>query len=89
MPIFPSILIALAAGAAFGVLNGVLIYDGRVPPFIATLGMMTAVRELLILISEARMIAGLPRPFLHFARIDILWVPSLFLSGSLSSRCRW
>ena len=40
--------------------------------------MMTAVRGLLMLISEARMIAGLPKPFLEFAQVDILWVPSLF-----------
>jgi ribose transport system permease protein len=78
VPIIPSILISLVAGAVLGVLNGVLIHDGRVPPFIATLGMMTAVRGLLMLISEARMIAGLPKPFLHFAQINILWVPSLF-----------
>ena len=78
VPIIPAILISLAAGAVLGVLNGVLIHDGRVPPFIATLGMMTAVRGLLMLISEARMIAGLPKPFLQFAQIDILWVPSLF-----------
>lgn len=78
VPIIPSILISLAAGAVLGVLNGVLIHDGRVPPFIATLGMMTAVRGLLMLISEARMIAGLPKPFLEFAQVDILWVPSLF-----------
>jgi len=44
VPIVPSILLALGAGAALGVLNGVLIHDGRVPPFIATLGMMTAFR---------------------------------------------
>jgi ribose/xylose/arabinose/galactoside ABC-type transport system permease subunit len=78
VPIIPSIIIALAAGAALGMLNGVLIHDGRVPPFIATLGMMTAVRGLLMLISDARMIAGLPKPFLQFAQISILWVPSLF-----------
>lgn len=78
VPIIPSILISLAAGAALGTLNGVLIHDGRVPPFIATLGMMTAVRGLLMLISEARMIAGLPKPFLDFAQVDIFWVPSLF-----------
>ena len=60
VPILPSILIALAAGTALGILNGVLIHDGRVPPFIATLGMMTAVRGLLMLISDARMIRGRP-----------------------------
>jgi ribose transport system permease protein len=78
MPIIPAILITLVAGSALGIFNGVLIHDGRVPPFIATLGMMTAVRGLLMLISDARMIAGLPRPFLNFAQINILWMPSLF-----------
>jgi ribose transport system permease protein len=78
VPIIPAVLIALAAGSVLGVFNGVLIHDGRVPPFIATLGMMTAVRGLLMLISDARMIAGLPRPFLSFAQINILWLPSLF-----------
>jgi ribose/xylose/arabinose/galactoside ABC-type transport system permease subunit len=78
VPIIPSILITLAAGSALGAFNGVLIHDGRVPPFIATLGIMTAIRGLLMLISGARMVAGLPRPFLNFAQIDILWMPSLF-----------
>src|SRR6202007_325618 len=78
VPIVPAILITLTAGSALGVFSGVLIHDGRVPPFIATLGMMTAVRGLLMLISGARMIAGLPRPFLNFAQINILCVPSLF-----------
>jgi ribose transport system permease protein len=78
VPIIPSILITFAAGSVLGVINGVLIHDGRVPPFIATLGMMTAVRGLLMLISGARMVAGLPRPFLNFAQINILWMPSQF-----------
>jgi ribose transport system permease protein len=78
VPIIPSILITFVASAALGVLNGVLIHDGRVPPFIATLGMMTAVRGLLMLISGARMVAGLPKDFLKFSQINILWMPSLF-----------
>lgn len=79
VPILPAILLALAAGTVLGVVNGVLIHDGRVPAFIATMGMMTTVRGLLMLISNARMIAGLPRPFLNFAQISILWLPSLFV----------
>jgi ribose transport system permease protein len=78
MPIIPSLLLTFVAGSPLAVLNGVLIHDGRVPPFIATLGMMTGVRVLLMLISGVQMIAGLPRPFLHFAQINILWMPSLF-----------
>ncbi|HEY9594125.1 MAG TPA: ABC transporter permease [Spirochaetia bacterium] len=78
VPIIPSIILALVASTLLGVLNGVLIHDGRVPAFIATMGVMTAVRGLLMLISNARMIAGLPKPFLNFAQINIVGLPSLF-----------
>ena len=38
VPIIPSILISLAAGAVLGVLNGVLIHDGRDPPLLRPWG---------------------------------------------------
>lgn len=38
MPVFIPILIALAVGTLFGVLNGLLIAYTKIPPFIATLG---------------------------------------------------
>ena len=62
-----------------GVLNGVMIHDGRVPPFIATLGTMTVMRGATMLICNARMVAGLPKPFLNFSQITILGMPSLFV----------
>ena len=41
MPIFFAILIGLAAGAFMGFTNGTITARGKIPPFIATLGMMT------------------------------------------------
>ena len=38
----PAIVIGIAAGAALGLINGMLVAWGRVAPFIATLGTMTA-----------------------------------------------
>jgi ribose/xylose/arabinose/galactoside ABC-type transport system permease subunit len=70
---------ALVAAAIFGFLNGFMIFNGRIPPFIATLGSMTIIRGVIMLISNARMVAGLPKPFLAFAQGGILGLPALFL----------
>ena len=40
-----AIIVALALGCAFGQLTGVLITKGKLPPFIATLGMMKILRS--------------------------------------------
>lgn len=69
---------ALTASAAVGVLNAVMIYEGRIPPFIATLATMTMGRGLIKLITDARMITGLPAGFLHFGEASYLGVPSQF-----------
>ena len=46
IPIFFSILIGLALGAVLGTVNGSLHAYGKIPAFIATLGMMTVARGL-------------------------------------------
>ncbi|WP_422447650.1 ABC transporter permease [Thermoanaerobacterium sp. DL9XJH110] len=74
-----SVIIAIIAGTLVGVINGILIYDGKVPPFIATLGTMTVFRGVIMLISGARMVSGLPASFLNLAQMSILGMPSLFV----------
>ena len=69
--IFAAILVSLVACAAAGLINGILIYDGKLPPFIATMGMMTIVRAFILLISGARNISGLPKAFTDFAKLTI------------------
>ena len=76
--IFPAIIIALLVCALLGTLNGLIIHYGKVPPFIATLGMMQAARGIVMLLSNARMIAGLPKSFTGFAQLVFLGFPSLF-----------
>ena len=76
--IFPAILIALLVCMLLGTLNGLIIHYGKVPPFIATLGMMQAARGIVMLLSNARMIAGLPKSFTGFAQLVFLGFPSLF-----------
>jgi ribose transport system permease protein len=78
MGIFPAIIIALLVCTLLGTLNGLIIHYGKVPPFIATLGMMQAARGIVMLLSSARMIAGLPKVFTGFAQLVFLGFPSLF-----------
>jgi ribose transport system permease protein len=74
-----SILVSLIACALFGLLNGVLVFDGKLPPFIATLGTMTIIRAIIMLLSGARLVSGLPRGFTEFAQLRVLFLPSLFV----------
>jgi inositol transport system permease protein len=46
LPVIVPILVALACGLVAGLINGALIAYTRIPPFIATLGMMVAARGL-------------------------------------------
>jgi ribose/xylose/arabinose/galactoside ABC-type transport system permease subunit len=69
-------LAGLIAAAVVGVVNAVMIFEGRIPPFIATLATMTMVRGLIKLITNAEMITGLPAGFLHFGEARYLGVPS-------------
>ena len=69
---------ALLVAALIGVANAVMIYEGRIPPFIATLASMTMVRGLVKLTTDARMITGLPDGFLRFGEADYLGLPSQF-----------
>lgn len=79
IPIWISIIVALMAAVMIGVINGVIIHYGKVPPFIATLGTMTMTRGLIMLISGARMIAGLPDQFVDFASNTFLGLPNLLI----------
>jgi len=55
--------IGLATGAVLGLLNGVIITQFKVPPFVTTLGMMTIARGLALTFTEGRPITGLPDSF--------------------------
>lgn len=78
MPIAISITIAMLAGISVGIINGIIIHYGKVPPFIATLGSMTVVRGLIKLVSDAKMITGLPKSFSNFSLQANLGLPNLF-----------
>jgi ribose transport system permease protein len=60
LPVTVAVALGLAAGAISGALNGLMITRGKLPPFIATLGMMSVARGAALLISDGRPISGFP-----------------------------
>ena len=63
VPVLLAILIGLAVGVLIGGINGILIAKVGINPFITTLGMMSIVRGLLLVVTKARNITGLPSSF--------------------------
>jgi ribose/xylose/arabinose/galactoside ABC-type transport system permease subunit len=62
-PVFVVVAAGVAAGACCGAINGVVVTRGRVPSFIATLGMMTAARGLALVVSNGRPVSNLSPDF--------------------------
>ena len=60
---YPGILIGLAAGAGLGLISGLMIVYGRIPPFVSTLAMMAVARGLTLVYSDGKPISGLDSSF--------------------------
>ncbi len=71
-----AIAIALASGLSCGLINGLLITVGRLPPFIATLGMMSVARGIALMLAEGRPISGFSEGFRALATERVLGVPA-------------
>lgn len=75
-PIPVAISAALAVGALFGALSGVAITWGRLPPFIATLGMMSIARGCALLFTEGRPVSGFEPEFRAIATARLAGIPA-------------
>lgn len=78
-PIIPALIATVVICVLIGLLNGVLIYYGKLPAFIATLGSMQMCRGLAMFITQGRTIPGMPSGFTQFAQIKFCGMPSLFI----------
>jgi ribose transport system permease protein len=56
-------ILGLGVGAALGAVNGAAIVYGRLPPFIATLAMLSIARGLALVVTGGRPISGFPDSF--------------------------
>ena len=71
-----AIALAMAVGVACGLANGALITFGRLPPFIATLGMMSVARGAALMLAEGRPISGFSEGFRALATERVLMIPA-------------
>ena len=76
VPLPLALLIGLGVGLLCGVINGLLITVGRLPPFIATLGMMSVARGAALMFTEGRPISGFSEGFRSIATGEILRIPA-------------
>lgn len=75
MPIFLGIIFGLGVGALVGFVNGYLIAKRKIPPFVATLGTMGAVRGLTYVITNAYPVSGLPQGIYFIGRGHVGPIP--------------
>ncbi|HET7292965.1 MAG TPA: ribose ABC transporter permease [Vicinamibacteria bacterium] len=75
-PPLAAVLAGAGVGALAGLLNGLLITRGRLPPFIATLGMMSVARGLALLVTDGRPVSGFDAGFRSLATARVLLVPA-------------
>jgi len=76
IPVSISVLLGLLSGTLVGLLNGVMITYGNMPPFIATLGTMTAVRGLSLTLTQGIPISSLPASFTVIGTGSTLGIPN-------------
>ena len=72
-----AVLAGFGVGLGCGVVNGLLIAYGKLPPFIATLGMMSVARGLALVSSSGRPVSGFPTAFINLWHGSFLGVPLL------------
>jgi len=69
VPLGLAIVAGLLVGTACGLVNGLLITRAKLPPFIATLTMMSVGRGLANIITEGRQIVGYPEWFTNLSTV--------------------
>lgn len=70
-----AVLAGLGTGFACGLVNGLLITGGRLPPFIATLGMMSVARGAALMFTDGRPVSGFSDAFRRVATGEVLGIP--------------
>jgi len=76
VPLPLALMVGLGAGLLCGLVNGLLITVGRLPPFIATLGMMSVARGAALMFTEGRPISGFSESLRSLATGEVLRVPA-------------
>lgn len=87
--LFLSILLSLFCALLIGLLNGTLIAIIRVSPILATLGTMTLINGINILVTNGSTIANFPENILSISASTFLWIPTPILIFLLLAGLIW
>ncbi len=74
-PLIVPLAVAMLSGLAVGIINGVGVSIGDLPPFIMTLGTMTAVRGLALLLCNGKPVTGISQEYRAVAAQSFFGVP--------------
>jgi len=74
-PLIVPVALGLIIGGILGLINGVVVAYGKIPPFVATLGMMASARGLAMYLSNAKPVGSFTREFLFIGRGSISIIP--------------
>ena len=72
-------LTAILVGMLCGFINGLIVSKGRVPAFIATLGMQQAARGMALLVTNATPVFGLSAAYIFMGSGKVLGIPMLVI----------
>ncbi len=84
-----ALLIGVAAGAGFGVVNGALVARLRVPAFVATLGMLSVARGLTFISNDGMPVPSLADSFLTLGQGFVAGVPVPVILFGLTVLVAW
>ncbi len=79
MPIWLACFLTILISCAYGVINGVLVAKLNMPPLIATLGMMTALRGVAFIVTDGLPVFGFSATYSNFARATLFGIPYMVL----------
>jgi ribose transport system permease protein len=88
-PVPVAILAGILLGTVFGIANGLLVTRLKLPPFIATLGMLGIARGIVLVITDAKTVQGLPEGFEQIANGTVLGIPNLLLVAVVITVAAW
>ena len=84
MPVPAAIFLGVGIGAGCGLINGVTITRAKVPPFVATLGMMTIARGLALVFTGGKPVTGLPETFRFLGTGSVGLIPTPIIIAALA-----
>lgn len=76
MPLWLALTIGLLMGVGFGLFTGICVTKGKIPPFVATLGVLTISRSISLIYSGGIPITGMPTSFTFIGGGYVSFLPT-------------